>query len=146
LLVAGPVYQAAIELADEEFERADVERALVKTSAPRRIPTWWLLLPPVALALHLRRGHSWRRALTGVLTRRELERLMHFAETATAWLFVAAGAFLIAVKETWDLREAYDWSTATFTAIVVVMVLACIGNTVIRVRRRQAILAQALPD
>jgi hypothetical protein len=146
LLVGGPVYQAAIELSDEEFQRTDMERALDTTPAPPRISRWWLLLPPAAYALNLRRRRAWHRALIGVLTRSELERLMHFSETATAWLFVAAGASLIAIKETWDLHAAYDWSTAAFIAIVVAMAIVCIANTILRVQRRQAILGQARPD
>jgi hypothetical protein len=140
------VYQAAIELADEEFERTDLARALESTPTPPPVSPWWLLLPPVAVALHLQRRRQWRRALLGALTRLELERLMHFSETATAWLFVAAGAFLIAVKETWDLHEDYGWSTTAFVVIVLVMVIVCVGNTAIRMRRRQAILAQARND
>jgi hypothetical protein len=146
LLVAGPVYQAAIELSDEEFERSDMQRALDTTPAPEPISTWWLLLPPVAYALHVRRRRRWRRALVGVLTRGELERLVHFSETATAWLFVASGAALLAVKETWALHDAYAWPPAAFIAVVVTMVIACVANTTVRFRRRQAILEQARPD
>jgi hypothetical protein len=146
LLVAGPVYQASLELADEEFERSDMERALDTTPAPPAISRWWLLLPPVGYALHVRRRRRWRHTLIGVLTRSELERLLHFGETATAWLFVASGASLLAIKETWSLREAYEWPTAAFVAIVVVMVLACVANTFTRVRRRQALLDRAPRD
>jgi hypothetical protein len=71
----------------------------------------------------------------------EVQPLVHFSETATGWLFVASGAFLIAVNETWELREAYEWSTAVSVVLVIAMLLACAANTVVRVRRKDAILA-----
>jgi hypothetical protein len=123
-----------------------MQRAFETTPAPPPVSTWWLLLPPAAYALHLRRRRTWRPALIGTLTRTELERLLHYSETATAWLFVGSGAFLIAIKETWDLHHAYEWSTIAFIVLVLVMVIACVANTVTRVQRRQAILDQARPD
>ena len=146
LLVAGPIYQAAIELADEDFQRSDLEQATALAKAPPRVSRWWLLLPPLAYLLNLRRRRAHRRALMDVLAPNQLEQLMHFSETATAWLFVASGAFLIAVKETWELREAYEWSTLIFYAIVVAMVMACAATTAVRIRRRYDILAQARPS
>src|SRR4051794_4179789 len=133
LLVAGPIYQAAIELADEELERSDLERARALTEAPPRVSRWWLLVPPAAYLLYTRRRRAHRRALLHVLTADQLEQLMHFSETATAWMFVASGAFLIAVKETWELHEAYEWSTSIVYALVVAMVIVCAGNTAFRV-------------
>jgi hypothetical protein len=81
-----------------------------------------------------------------VRTRRELERLMHFNEMATAWLFVASGASLIASKRHGNLSEVYDWSRSAFIAIVRAMLAACIAHTILRVQRRQAVLAHARPD
>ena len=142
LLVAGPIYQAALELAGEEFERSDLERARDLTPAPPPVSRWWLLLPPVAFLLHRRRHHQQRDALMDVLTRAQLEQLMHFSEVATAWLFVACGASLIAVKETWELHETYEWSVGVFVALVVVMIIVCAANTALRVQRREDILAR----
>ena len=53
-----------------------------------------------------------------------------------AWIYVAAGAALIAVAETWGLREAYGWSDWTWGAIVVAMLLVCGATTKIRRHRR----------
>jgi hypothetical protein len=55
-----------------------------------------------------------------------------------AWLYVAAGAALIGVKETWELHEAYEWLEWTFFTLIVLMVVLCVGATVIRARHRQA--------
>lgn len=128
LLVAGPIYQAAQELADEEFEREDMERLAGRAEAPPPASRWWLLLPPVAYVLHRRRREAHRRAMIKATPRAELEKLMHYGETASAWLFVASGAFLIAIKETWELREAHEWSSAIFYVLIVVMLFLCVGD------------------
>ncbi len=36
-----------------------------------------------------------------------------------AWLYVAVGAALIGVKETWELHEAYEWPEWAFFALIV---------------------------
>jgi uncharacterized membrane protein YhhN len=55
---------------------------------------------------------------------------------------IASGAFLIAAKETWELREEYDWPIAVFWALIVVMIAACAANTALRVRRRDALVGE----
>jgi hypothetical protein len=145
LLVAGPVYQAAIEIEDEEFQRSDLERAASLTDAPPPVSRWWLLLPPLAYLLALRRQRAHRRAVMAVLTPTQIEQFMHLRSTAAAWLFVASGASLIAVKETWELHEAYEWSTWIFYALIGLMITACAANTALRIRRRDDILRRVHP-
>lgn len=142
LLVAGPIYQAAIELDDEEFERSDFEAAVASVEPPEPVSRWWLLVPPLAYLVHRRRHERRNRALMAALSARQIEQLMHFREKASAWIFVASGAFLIATKETWELRETYEWSVVAFWAIVVGMVMACAVNTVMRIKRREDILRE----
>lgn len=144
LLVAGPIYQAAIELDDVEMERDELVQAAQEVEREPPISRWWLLVPPVAYVLHHRRRDRERRAMIGKLTRFQLEQWMFFSETATAWMFVATGAFLIAVKETWELREAYEWEDWAFWALIAVMVVVCIANTAMRISRRQTIQAMIL--
>lgn len=52
------------------------------------------------------------------------------------------GAFLIAVAETWGLREEYGWPNWTFWALLAMMLAVCIANTSVRLHRRQAIVEQ----
>ena len=54
-----------------------------------------------------------------------------------AWLFVALGGLLIAAKETWELREHYEWPVALFWPIAVFMVLVCLSNTALAITRSQ---------
>lgn len=146
LLVAGPIYQAAIEIDDEEFEREDFAQAVVQVPRPPRVSRWWLLLPPVAYVLWARRRGAWEAAVLDVLNVTQLEQLMHLRETAAAWLFVGSGAALIAAKETWELREEYEWATWVFWALLGVMLAVCIANTAFRIGRRQKIVGRARED
>ena len=61
-----------------------------------------------------------------------MERL---ADKARAWLFVAGGGFLIAVTETWGLRESYGWAESVFWALVVAMASLCAVLTSVRTHR-----------
>lgn len=140
LLVAGPIYQAAIDLADEELEREVFERARAVTEPAEHPSRWWLLIPPAAWLLRHRARQRWRERMLGELDAGQVESLMHFGDTASAWLFVGSGAFLIAVKETWELHEVYEWEERTFWILVVAMLIVCAANVVLRVRRREGIL------
>ncbi|HEX3929817.1 MAG TPA: hypothetical protein VHW64_03885 [Nocardioides sp.] len=47
-LVAGPVYQAAIELHEEEVDRDALLATKDAVPRPRPLSGWWWLLPPIA--------------------------------------------------------------------------------------------------
>ncbi len=145
LLVAGPIYQAAIDLNDEDFGHEDIEQLRAGLSRPDPVSRWWLLVPPVAYLLRVRRDREYEAALIDALGPEQVEQFLHFRETASAWMFVAVGAFLIAVTETWGLREEYGWPTWAFWALLVFMLALCVTNIAARVRRRQAIIEHAQP-
>jgi hypothetical protein len=67
----------------------------------------------------------------------ELEAFAHLRDVANAWGFVAAGASLIAAKETWELHEQYDWADWTFWALVGVMLLICAARVAFRTQRQR---------
>lgn len=140
LLVAGPVYQAAVELGDEEFEREEFDRVQSSIIPPRRVSAWWWLLPPVAYLLQRGRGRAYRRQLLERMPRAQLEQFLSFTDKATGWLLVGAGAFLIALRETWELRDEADWPAWTFWLLLVVAVAASLGYTVVRQRRAHGML------
>lgn len=146
LLVAGPLSQAALELADEEFEREDLERLTARIEAPPPVSRWWWLIPPVAYILRLRRRDAYHRRVVEVASQEELEPLLHFRETAAAWGYVSAGAFLIAIKETSELRDAYEWSRLGFWGVVALMWALCALSIRVRSRRRSEMLAKAGKD
>ena len=37
-----------------------------------------------------------------------MEQLVRFGNQATGWILISLGAFLVALTETWTLRDVYD--------------------------------------
>ncbi|MET0693842.1 MAG: hypothetical protein ABWY56_07920 [Propionibacteriaceae bacterium] len=134
LLVAGPMYQAVLELDEEDFERDVLSRATATVPPPPRSSPWWWLLPPVAYVLQRRQSQAYRRAVMDALPPESIKQLVRFKNMATGWAFVAFGAFFIAVKETWELQEVYEWPIAVFWVLLVVLVVLCTLNTAVRTR------------
>ncbi len=137
LLVIGPLGQAVRELEDEDFERESVIRAAHQVEKPPSASRWWLLVPPVYYVLRRRRDAEYRNRVASMMTPEELQAFDHLRDVASAWFFVSTGASLIAVQETWELREQYDWATWTFWAIVGLMLLVCAWRVVSRVHKRR---------
>jgi hypothetical protein len=141
LLFAGPVYQAALEL--REYDEAQEAIATASRSVPppnRPSPLWWLI-PPVGYILQRRAAGQYRQAVTAALSAEDREVMVEFSNKAMGWLLVAAGALLIAVKETWELREHYEWSVAVFWVLVVVMPVLGASYTALRIRAAQGMLS-----
>lgn len=142
LLVAGAVYQAAIELGNEEFER-DKFAAAAAEMAPLQSPSrWWWLLPPVWYVKNHRARQEYRQAIVGHLSPDDLKMLVSLIDTASGWLFVGLGGLLIAVKETWELTEHHEWPLAAFVVLIVVMLVLTVANTALRVKRSAGMLEQ----
>ena len=138
LLVAGPLHQATRELEEEEIQRDDLARLAESVETPPPVSKWWWLLPPAAYVLQLRRNNEYRRRITDAMPSDQLAAFESFRDKAGAWIFVAGGAFLIAIKETWELREYHEWTEAIFWALIVVMAGLCIANAFLHVQRRRA--------
>jgi hypothetical protein len=132
LLVIGPLGQAVRELEEEEFERDSFVRAEEQVEKPPPVSAWWWLAPPVYFVLRRRRDRRYHQRVAAAMRPEELEALAHLRDVANAWAIVAAGAFLIAAKETWDLHEQYDWADWSFWALVVVMLLVCAARVAFR--------------
>ncbi len=141
LLVAGPLFQAAVELDEEGDQRESISRAALDVGEQPRLSPWWWLLPPVAYVLQRRRQRDYRQKVFDALTREQIEGFVDFANVSTGWAMVAAGAFFIAVKETYEVVELYAWPGWLFAVLLVVMLAACAANTVVRTRRAHGMLA-----
>jgi len=126
LLVAGPIYQAAIELREEEFDRDQLMVTAANLPQPERMSAWWWLLPPVAYLRQRAIRGRYRDAMLEALPPEQLEQAIAFMNKATGWLIVALGAFFIAIKETWELVELYEWPIAIFWVLVVLMPVLCV--------------------
>lgn len=99
LLVAGPIYQGALELQSLELARERiVERG--KTVPRGRASVWWWLVPPIKMWLEHRHSASYRRAYFDAQDPADAAALLAFFNKALGWLVVALGALLLAVKDT----------------------------------------------
>ena len=141
LLFAGPILQAALELREQELSREEIEaaNALVEREPP--ISAWWWLLPPVYYWLNHRRSDRMNKAMMKLLTPQQMSGLIDYLNKATGWLFVGIGGLLIAIKETWLLREHNDWSLAVYWLLVVFMIVVAVGNAVGRIALRRRVVA-----
>ena len=120
LLFAGPVYQASLELREQDAVTDEVQQAMQVVAAPPPVSAWWWRLPPVRLVLESRRWKGRREAMMTTLTAAQRKKVVQYLNKTTGWLFVAFGGFLIAVKETWELSERYEWPIWVFAVLVVV--------------------------
>lgn len=137
LLVAGPLAQATRELQEEDIERDDLARAAAMLPKPPPVPAWWLLLPPAYYWLRRRRTRAWRQAVLEAMPSDKAHAFRGFREKADAWLFVASGAALLALKETWTVRETHGWPAVAFWLLTALMGCLCVANTLARLRRRK---------
>jgi hypothetical protein len=133
LLVAGPVWQAAIELREEEFDQEAIEAAKSSLAPSPKVSAWWWLLPPVAYFLQARRQRVARQAFQDSLLPEQLKQTISFLNKANGWVVVALGGFLLAVKETWELVSDLHWPQWVFWVLIVVMPILAIGNAVRRI-------------
>jgi hypothetical protein len=136
LLVAGPLDQAVREIEEAGFEHERLEEAKDRVEEPPPVSKWWLLLPPVWWLLTRKREAIYRHLVGEAMDDEDLLAFLTVKDILNAWLYVAAGAFLIAVKETWELHEAYEWPEWVFWLGVVGMLTFCIMITVGRTVRR----------
>jgi hypothetical protein len=139
LLVAGPAFQAVLDFTDEDFGRDELDEARRRIDV-RRVSPWWLLLPPVWYFLKHRQNREYRRTIMHSLTPERQEGMIRFSNVATGWLFVAGGALLLAIKETWEVTELYDWPVAAFVGMLVAALLACLGYLLYRAKWTQSLL------
>jgi hypothetical protein len=131
-LVAGPIWQAALELRDEEIDQEGIEALRADLPKPSTVSNWWWLLPPIAIYLRQRAQREQRKAFNESLTPEQLKQTVSFLNKANGWIVVAVGAFLIAVKETWEGIETFHLPVWLFWVLVVVLPIACIGYAVYR--------------
>ena len=143
LLVAGPLYQAALELAGENISREDF--ASVRPAEPSRPKPsgWWWLIPPVGFWKQRRYAEGERQAMMAAMPQDVMANWLSFMNKATAWFYVASGAFLIAIKETYELVEGHEWPTWVFWALIVVMAGLATGNTAVRLGQTQQLVRES---
>ena len=91
LLVAGPLYQGAIELTELEVDREGMAAISKQVPRPKLPSAWWWLLPPVMYVLSRRRNQANQRAIFAAMTPTQREQFTSFKNKAGGWLTVAFG-------------------------------------------------------
>jgi hypothetical protein len=143
LLVAGPLYQGAIELREEEIDREEIEATTSRVPRPDPPTPWWWLFPPVMYLIRRRRGRAYRKAALAELTQAQRDQFTTFINKATGWFTVAIGAALLAAEQTWEVIERHHWPGWLFWLLLVVMLGASVLNTAVRmIHDGQPVLAR----
>lgn len=129
-LFAGPIFQAALELKDEDIERDRIRETAKKVTTVRRVSVWWWLLPPVKVYLESVQRRRWQKEYFRLMLPEDREAFVDFTSKARGWLFVAGGGLLIAGKETWELGEKLEWSHLLIFGVIVLCTFVSLLYTV----------------
>ncbi|KAA0023437.1 hypothetical protein [Antrihabitans cavernicola] len=135
LLVAGPIYQASIELQSEDVELDRIRAATADIPSPPRVSIWWWLLPPVRMLLTRRRRKRHQRDIVDRMSDEDLFAFTSLRNKSLGWMLVALGGFLIAAKETYELAEGLEWPMWVVPVLVVVMFAFAVSLTIAQNRR-----------
>jgi len=148
LLVAGPLYQGAIELLEADIDRDAIEETTASLPRPDPPSPWWWLLPPVMYLIRHRRGQAYKRAALAQLTPAQREQFTSFLNKATGWFTVAIGATLLAIDQTWQVIDRYHWPMWLFGLLIAAMLGSSVLNTALRMNhgRRETSAAQPAED
>jgi hypothetical protein len=136
LLVAGPVWQAVVELRDEEFEREKFTAVVDVVPPPQPVSDWWWLIPPLRLYLGQRSKDRFQKEVLFALPDEDYEALNSFMAKARGWMFVGTGGLLILSKETWELVEGHEWDTWAFWVLFAGMALLAVANAAYQAARQ----------
>jgi hypothetical protein len=139
LLVAGPLYQGAIELREADVDRDAIEASTAGVQRPEPPSPWWWLLPPGMYLIRHRRRSAFRREALARLTQTQREQFSSFINKASGWFTVAVGATLLAAEQTWEIVERYHWPAWLFWLVVIVTLGVSVLNTSLRMIRDQRV-------
>lgn len=130
MLVGGPLYQGSLELLELDIDREGIEKATAGLVPPPTPSPWWWLLPPVILFKRYQNSKNMHELAEAMMTEEQLQQFIGFRHKATGWFTVSAGAFFLALRETWELVEHYEWSEWIFWALTLFLLGSALGNTV----------------
>jgi hypothetical protein len=139
LLFAGPIYQAALELKEEDISFS--REAFKDIEKPKSISAWWWLFPPLKVYLEWLRSRKYQKAVFNALSLSQIESFISFRNKAKGWQLVAIGGLCIALKETYELFEYLEWNMISYFIVVGVLVVLSILNTVINSKRTSQFIA-----
>jgi hypothetical protein len=142
LLVAGSVYQAALELRDQDFAFDHIREAgqQARQTGQQHPSAWWWLLPPAKIILEQKHDRAFRKEFFGKLNRTDSEAMLSLMNKSTAWLYVGLGGFLLAAKETYELDQYLHVNLSIFFVVTFILLAASVFNTASHIRRSETIL------
>ncbi len=117
LLFAGPLYQASLELDEEQLERDRIAERQATIAKPPPVSPWWWLVPVLGYYLEMRRTRGYRRAVMAALDASDRADLVRYLRKARGWALVALGGLLLATNETWEVCEHYEWPVWVFAVL-----------------------------
>jgi len=135
LLVAGPIWQAVVELRNEDFERERFTAVMDHVPPPEPVSLWWWLFPPLRFFAYRRSQERWQDQIKAAMPDEDVEALNSFMAKVRGWLLVGAGGLLIATKETYELVEGHEWPIGIFWVLIVVMVMAAASQAALQSAR-----------
>ena len=140
LLVAGAIYQAAIDLSEVKVDSAMIRAAANTIPAATKVSPWWWLLPPVAYVMTTNRQRAWRLQIMASLTPEKRAEFLTYSNAALGWFVVGAGAALIGFQEAAELAEIMEWPGATTIPLIAAAAALGLGFTVRRMHISQLAL------
>ncbi|OFI47693.1 hypothetical protein BG262_08285 [Floricoccus penangensis] len=125
LLFAFPLYQAYIELSEQERV---VGRFTKKSKKYPKISPWYWILPPLKLELEKKRGIAI--LSESLISNKDFEEAIVFGRKATAWFYVALAGMLEGITAIYELAHAFDYHISFLMLILlsVLMVIICVVN------------------
>ena len=135
LLVAGPIWQAVVELRDEDFEREKFTAVMDVVPPRERVSGWWWLFPPLHFLLNQRSKERWQDLIVAALPDEDYEALSSYMAKVRGWMLVGGGGLLIATKETYELVEGNEWPGWLFWVLIVVMALVAASQAALQSAR-----------
>lgn len=106
-----------------ETDPNGLQSAFEGLKPPAPLSRRWWLLPPVLISRRRRRNAKLHRQVLSRMTEQQLAGRSGLPQKATGWFIVAAGALLLAMKETRELAEASEWATGAFVGTVILMAI-----------------------
>jgi hypothetical protein len=137
MLVAGPLYQGAIELREEDVDRDEIQATKTNVARPEPPSPWWWLFPPAMYLIRRRQGKQFRDQMLAQLSPLQREQFTRFMNKAVGWFTVAGGATLLAADQTWRVSQHYGWPTWLFWLFAAAMLGASVLNTAVRMIREE---------
>lgn len=143
LLVAGAIYQAALQLAEEQIDSEQLAAAEANLPRPRRVSVWWWFVPPVAYLLNTRQDRRHQLDVLEALEPEQLRQTVSFFNKAHGWMIVAGGAYLLAIAATWRTCQFFGWPVFVFWVLLVAATGISISFAVRRMLQTQRMLDKA---